>query len=176
MKRLLFAISSLMITLAAYAQYGDQPTTKVDWNGIKLADNIVIGISFDVTEAKFGGLSYEDRCEVDPELKTDLHDIVARCVNSANDEMNKYIYEIYFSPKVEGKDNYIVFKVKTVGQGGWVIADAKLVTPSGVATITDLYGKGGVFGTFMNLFGDGCESLGKDIAKRIAKAKYRKKI
>ena len=159
-----------------FAQYEDHPTTKVDWNGIKLADNIVIGISFDIAKAKFAGLSYEDRCEVDPELKTDFQEVVARFIKSANDEMGKYIYEIYFSPKVEGKDNYIVFNVKTVGQGGWIIADAKLVTPSGVATFTDLYGKGGVFGTFMNLMGDGCESLGKDIAKRIAKAKFRKKI
>lgn len=160
----------------AYAQFGNLPTAKVDCNGIKLDDTVVIGVSFDVTEAKFWGLSYVERCEVNPELKTDFQDAIGRCVNSANNEMGKYVYQIYFSPKSEGKDYNIVFKVQTVGPGGGTIADVKFVTPSGVATITDLYGKGGVYGTFVNLMGDGFESLGKEVAKRIAKAKGSKKI
>ena len=176
MKRFIALLLGILTTITVFAQYDDQPDTKVNWNGIKLADNIVIGVSFDVTDAKFAGLSYEDRCEIDPELKTDFHEVVAKFVNSANDVMGKYVYEIYFSPKMEGKENYIVFKVKTVGQGGWIYADAKLITPSGVATFTNLYAKGGFFGTFMNLMGDGFEGLGKDVAKRIAKAKVRKKI
>ena len=176
MNKLIALFGGFFLSIATFAQYSNLPTAKVDWNGIKLEDTIVIGISFDVTDAKFGGLSYEERCEVDPELKTEFQDAVARCVNSANNEMGKYVYQIYFSPKSEGKDYNIVFKVQTVGPGGGTIADVKFVTPSGVATITDLYEKGGVYGTFVNLMGDGFESLGKEVAKRIAKAKGSKKI
>ena len=176
MKSLLALTLGLLLSIWSYAQNGGKKTTKVEWNGIKLEENIVIGITFDVTEATFGGLSYEDRCEVDPELKTDFQDAVARCANAANKLMQYYYYNIYFSPKTEGKDYYIVFKVLSVDTYGWTNADAKLVTPGGVATFTNLTGKGGTFGTFVNLMGDGFESLGKDVVKRIAKAKEKKKI
>jgi len=176
MKRLLLLTIGILVSFCAFAQYEPLPSTKVDWNGAKVPNNTVIGVSFMVENATFGGLSYEDRCDVDPELKTDFHDAVARCVNEANDVSGQYVYQIFYSTKTEGKDYCIVFNVKSVTANGHVVADAKLITPSGVATFTNLNGNGGVYGSFMNLMGDGFQSLGKDIAKRIIKAKNRGKI
>ena len=176
MKRLLILTIGLFFSLSAFAQYDTYPSAKVDWNGIKVPNNTVIGVSFEIEKATFGGLSYEDRCDVDPELKTEFQGAVARCVNEANDVSGQYVYQIYYSTKTEGKEYRLVFYVKSVTANGHVVADAKLITPSGVATFTNLNGNGGVYGSFMNLMGDGFQSLGKDIAKRIIKAKNRGKI
>ena len=176
MKRLVLFTIGILVSICAFAQYGQLPSAKVEWNGIKVPNNTVIGVSFEVKNATFGGLSYEDRCDVNPELKTEFQDAVARCVNEANDVSGQYGYEIYYSSKTEGKDYLIVFNVKSVSASGHVVADAKFITPSGVATFTNLNGNGGVYGSFMNLMGDGFQSLGKDISKRIVKAKNRGKI
>ena len=176
MKKLVITLLGSLLSFCAFAQYEDLPTTKVDWNGVKLEENIVIGVSFVVDKATFGGLSYEDRCEVDPELVTEFQDAVARCVNAANNKLEEYVYNIYFGTKTEGKPYTLTFNVRSVSTNGHVIADAVLVTPTGTAIFTNLHGNGGVYGSFVNLMGDGFESLGKDIAKRIIKAKGRKKI
>ncbi len=176
MKRLLLLFICIFGTFNAFAQNDYPPSTTVNWNGIKVPNNTVIGVSFEVENATFGGLSYEDRCDVNPELKTEFHDAVARCVNEANDVSEDYGHRIYFSTKTEGKEYQFVFIVKSVSTSGHVYADAKLITPSGVATFTNLSGNGGMYGSFMNLMGDGFQSLGKDIAKRILKAKNKGKI
>lgn len=80
---------------------------------------------------------------------------MARCVNEANDVSDDNGHRIYFSTKTEGKEYQIVFNVRSVSTSGHVYADAKLITPSGVATFTNLSGNGGMYGSFMNLMGDG---------------------
>ncbi len=183
-KHITTLLSILVLSTSTFAQFYQR--TSVDWNGIKLDENSVIGIAFEIKEANFGGLSFSDRCDVDPELETEWPDAVTRCVNSANQYMNRlygqYVpygqtaHSIHYTTKTEGKSYVIVVKVLSVASDGWTIADATFTTPYGVATFTNLVGKGGRFGSFVNLMGDGFESIGEELAKRIYKAKERKKI
>lgn len=177
MKKTLFSLLFALIAVSMSGQMNFRP--EIDWGGIKLEDNIVIGISFEIDSASFGGLSYEDRVDVDPELATDMDDAVERCVNSANSEMKapfQSYQTIFFSAKTEGRKYHLHFIVKEVSQSGHTVADAILYTPDGMATFKNLHGKGGVYGSFVNLMGDGFESLGKLVAKEISKAKGRNKI
>lgn len=182
MKRILITLLGLIIAVSpSFAQFQQTPRASVDWNGIKLPDNTVIAISFEIENAKFGGLSYKDRVAVDPELATDLPDAVQRCVDSANHEMKKWVQSyrpqtIFFTAETEGREYHIHFIVKSVWSDGYTIADATFTTPTGVAIFSNLRGPGGQYGSFVNLMGDGFESLGKEVAKRIQKARERRKI
>lgn len=181
MKRILALAISTLITITAFGQLINYPSPAVDWGGATLEDNIVIGVSIMPQKAKYGGLSYKDRVEVDPELETNFTELVAKFVNSGNHELRKWAnysgpQTIHFSTKTEGKDYFIQVLLKEVFEGGYVVADAKLVTPTGVATFTNLRGPGGRYGTYVNLLGDGLDSLGKDMAKRLMKAKSKGQI
>lgn len=181
MKRLLAITLCALIASSAFGQLINYPSPSVDWGGATLEDNIVIGISIMPEKAKYSGLSYADRVDVDPELATDFPELVEKFVNSGNHELKKWAsysapQTIYFSTKTEGRDYFIQVLLKEVFEGGYVVADAKLVTPTGVATFTNLRGPGGKFGSYVNLLGDGLEGLGKDMAKRLMKAKSKKEI
>ena len=176
MRRLLLLTLGILVSFSAFAQYNPTPALKIDWNGINVPDHTIIGISFEIENADLGGYSYEYRCVIDPELKTDFEDTVERCVEEANDVSKDYGYPVYFTNGIEEKEYYIIFNVKSVTPNGHVYADAKFITPAGIATFTNLSGNGGAYGTFVNLMGDGFQSLGKDIAKRIIKAKRKGKI
>ena len=181
MKRLLFVICGLLITIASYAQQLSSSTSKADWTGIVIEKNIVFGVSFDLRKADLAGLSYKDRVDVDPELETDFIGTVDRCVSAANKEMkiwtqNYQTQVVFFSSKADGKEYRLHFTVKSVDAQGNTIADALVVTPNGIVKLDNLRGKGGKYGTYVNLMGDGFESLGKTVAKKMGEAIYNKRI
>ena len=178
---LLFSLSAAAQTAQSYNMYGDNNTIEkvVSWNGIKIPDNTVLGVKIIVENATLGGLSYSDRVDVDPELKTDFEDLVRRCAAGANKRFQRSNdpHPIHFVPKSEGRDYLVTFIVRSVTAQGYTIADAWIDTPTGEqAQIIGLRGPGGRYGTFVNLMGDGLESLGSELAKLICKARNQKKI
>ena len=52
-----------------------------------------------------------------------------------------------------------------------MLSNAEILDIDGnvIATISDIKGDGGTFGSNMNLMGDGCKSTGEALAKRMAK-------
>ena len=151
---LLFSLSAAAQTAQSYNMYGDNNTIEkvVSWNGIKIPDNT---------------------------LKTDFEDLVRRCAAGANKRFQRSNdpHPIHFVPKSEGRDYLVTFIVRSVTAQGYTIADAWIDTPTGEqAQITGLRGPGGRYGTFVNLMGDGLESLGSELAKLICKARNQKKI
>lgn len=115
MKRILITLLGLIIGIVPlFAQSSSSYKTKVDWGGIKLDETVVIGISFEIENATFGGLSFKDRASIDPEILTDVPDAVQRCVDSANKKMRdrKQTYRpqtIFFSREVEGRTYHLHF-------------------------------------------------------------------
>lgn len=59
--------------------------------------------------------------------------------------------------------------VEQVQKNGTVNATVEVLEGKNVVAKTEMTGKGGVFGTFLNLFGDGLGDLGKNIAKILKK-------
>ena len=172
MKRLLIILFLIVFVFpAALAQ------TVENWNGLVVPQNTIFGVHFVIKPgATFGGLSYKDRTEIDPAVETEFNNEVQRCINAANSYFRENAITaaktFHFSPKYEDRKNLIIFYVKSVSENGDTVADVKIVTSEFLkeATIRDLWGKGGRFGCFTNLMGDGFESLGEELAKRINKA------
>ena len=162
--------------------YGDNNTIErvVSWNGINIPDNTVFAFKIIVENATLGGLSYRDRVDVDPELGANPQYLLQRCADGANKRFRRGVdtHPIHFIPKDDGTREYrVTFILRSVTERGYTIADAWTDTPSGAqAQITGLRGPGGYHGSFVNLMGDGMESLGSELAKLICKARNGKKI
>ena len=179
MKKFLLLIVVGLFASLYLAQSQNMTKTVIDWGGIQMTDSAIIGVSFDIGGATFGGLSYKDRAQVDPELITDLPSEVGRCVSAANRTMKgrseayRHPQTIFFVYEADNIDVefHLLFVVKSVDADGYTVADAIITTPTGVAKLTNLIGKGGRYGSFVNLMGDGFESLGGEIAKRLYDAK-----
>jgi len=187
-KILLFGF--LFVCLTASAQMPQAPKfgksikpqkTIEDWEGVVVPENTVIGVKFVLVDGiMLGGLSYKDRCDVDPGLVTDFDDMVGRGVYGATQYLGRYdipTVALYFTTKTEGRDYLLTFYIKAVSDKGDALADASLTTPDGTKTVlTDLYGKGGRYGSFVNLMGDGFESLGGEFVRYIAWAMNKGKV
>ncbi len=178
---LLFSLTAAAQTAQMYNMYGDNNEIKrvVSWNGITVPDDTTFGVKLIIQNATLGGLSYSDRLAMDPELGTDFQDLVRRCAVGANKRFKRSSdpHPLLFVPLSEDKDYLVTLIVRSVTDYGYTIADVLIDTPTGnQAQITGLRGPGGRYGTFVNLMGDGIESLGSELAKLICKARHQKKI
>jgi len=186
MKKTLFVLLFLTVLgFCANAQYNnlyDEPTrskTIENWGDIAIPDNTVFGVRFVLDSARLGGITYEERIEIDPEVKSDFDDMAMRCISAANNIFQRSVCRagtFHFSPKYEGKAYTVTYYIKTVSDYGYTISDVIISADGKIASILNLKGKGGKFGSFANLMGDGFESLGRELADRIDSAVYYKKI
>ena len=168
----LFLLAFLLIGYTSYAQNSPEKVkTVVEWNGIHIPADAVLGVTIIAEKATLGGLSYVDRVAVDPELDVDFDVLVNRCADGANKLFMRYSQSIYFTPRTEGRQYLITYIVRSVSTQGYAISDVTIDTPTGEkAVILGLKGEGGRYGSFFNLMGDGMESLGSELAKLIVKA------
>lgn len=101
MKRLLITVFALLLSIICLAQ---QQVAKVTLkNGAVLTGQVSALDPTSHVKLIVGGFETKINM-IDVTSIENVKEVVARFVNSANNEMGKYIYEIYFSPKVEGKD------------------------------------------------------------------------
>ena len=76
------------------------------------------------------------------------------------DDFQKYFEGVaYFADEINASDDIVIIDILQVNSKGYVKADVTFGDNS-----IQLVGKGGVFGTFLNLFGDGMKSLGREAA------------
>jgi len=184
MKRLLLSFLFLMcLVYSSWAQgLYDEPKrskTTESWGDIVVPDKTVFGVRFVLDNARLGGITYEERIEIDPDVKTEFDDMVVRCISAANKFFQESITRagtFRFSPKYEGKDYTVTYYIKSVSDYGYTIADVVISANGKIATILNLKGKGGKYGSFTNLMGDGFQSLGEELADCIDRAVYRKMI
>ena len=185
MKRAVLTVCFLaLVASLAYAQYPvvrydePKPTKTVEqWNDISLPDKTVLGIVCILADdVRLGGLSYRDRVGIDPEVETDFKDLVSRFATAFNRSFRSGKRTFYVTPAVDDKEYLITMTIKSVTENGNTVADVVITTPDGEATISNIKGKGGMIGSFINLMGDGFESLGKELADRIQSAVFKNKI
>ena len=180
MKKLVLFLLLLVPLYASGQQYVypyDEPKptkVKVDWGGIKIPNNSVFCVQIDIKGARLGGMTYDERIEIDPEIVTDWNDEVQRCVDGANRYFVQWAGSrattLKFTAREKGAEYMIKFKVRSVTEKGYIVADVTIEAPDGkIATISNLKAKGGIYGTFTNLMGDGLESLGCELAKLLNK-------
>ena len=177
-------LAALFIGLTAFAQNGKiyfgrygSVRTVAEWNGIRIPENTVLGVKIIADNATYNGLSYADWLNVAPELATSVPALVERCVEGANNRFNRSFQNVFFSPITEGRDYLVTLILRQVSKQGDAVADVTIETPEGQnAVILTLKGAGGRYGSFINLMGDGMESLGYELAKRMNKARFQNKI
>ena len=76
------------------------------------------------------------------------------------DDFQEYFEGVaYIADEINASDDIVIIDILQVNSKGYVKADVTFGDNS-----VQLVGKGGVFGTFLNLFGDGMESLGRETA------------
>lgn len=155
----------------------ERTKTKENWAGIVIPDNTVFGVRFVVDSARLGGISYAERIEIDPEVESEFEGMIMRCVTAANKFFKigatTRARTFHFSPKYEGKKYTITFHVKDVSEYGYTVSDVIISADGKIASILNLKGKGGLFGSFANLMGDGFESLGRKLAVSMDYVVYR---
>lgn len=108
--------------------------------------------------------AYDAEEEYQHELKPSWHKIV----ESVNDKLNgKQIYVLPNSPEQEYT---IIVSPHQIDKKGNLEAFCSIVNKDGEALVTfALVGKGGIFGTMSNLWGDGFKSAGKNLAETLQK-------
>lgn len=184
MRTCLSILAALFIGLTAFAQNGKiyfgrygSVRTVAEWNGIRIPENTVLGVQIIAENASYNGLSYDNWLKVVPELESSIPELVERCVEGANNRFNRSFQNVYFSSITEGRDYLVTLVLRQVSKQGDSVADVTIETPDGQrAFILTLKGAGGRYGSFINLMGDGMESLGYELAKRMNKARFQNKI
>lgn len=113
-------------------------------------------VMIDYSNGIYRGLLY-DRIIVDePDFIKDKPRYEARFMNEFQDNYNG---AAYLTEEIDETDDIVTVRIIKVSPKGYVTADVLYDNK-----IVRMEGKGGVFGTFLNLFGDGMRSLGRDIA------------
>ena len=113
-------------------------------------------VMIDYSNGIYRGLLY-DRIIVDePDFIKDKPRYETRFMNEFQDNYNG---AAYLTEEIDETDDIVTIRIIKVSPKGYVTADVFYGNK-----IIRMEGKGGVFGTFLNLFGDGMQSLGRDIA------------
>lgn len=108
--------------------------------------------------------SYDAEKEYNQELKPRW----AEMVSSANDKLNKK--QIYLLPNANEQKYKIIVSPHSIDKKGNLEAFCTIVNSDNEIIVKfALTGRGGVFGTMGNLWGDGFRSAGKNLAKILDK-------
>lgn len=123
-----------------------------------------VNLSVDFSNASIHNLNEDDFAAYEPAYQPKKHEVISKLAEEFND--NKKIgFVLGYFPKALFT---IKIEVISISLKGDVICNASVIDSHGctMATISDIHGKGGSFGTKMNLMGDGFASTGKALAKR----------
>lgn len=113
-------------------------------------------VTIDYTNGVYRGFLYDGIIMVEEDFLKDKPRYEGRFL----DEFLQYFSGIaYFPTEIDESDDIVSISILNVSKKGDVTAQVTY----GDQTIK-MQGKGGVFGSFLNLFGDGMNSLGKNVA------------
>lgn len=127
-----------------------------------------LNIVFDVSKARMIGSSNESESMVIPLWNADSTLLIKRFYYGVKDEMEKRYFLYGDVPEANYK---AVFHIQQVGNDGTVYSLVEFSPNNGdeILCTVEMIGKGGRFGTFLNLFGDGLEELGEAMGKLLKK-------
>lgn len=115
-----------------------------------------IQITFDYTKGIYKGLTYKQILSQEYDFNKDQPRYEGRFF----DELFEAYSGIAYKPdSVDNSEPVVHVVILKVSSKGDILAEIACGDKS-----TILEGKGGVFGTFLNLFGDGMQSLGRNVA------------
>ena len=145
----------LTIALGANAQkftYGDMSV---------LSNTSYVNLVVDFNKAEIHGMSEKEFYSYEPDYKKDKPGIVGLIYEYAQRKCTGLIH----IGRYEDAAYTLVCTINSVSVKGNYVSELKLFDSKGkmIAHVEDIKGKGGVFGTKLNLMKDGAESTGKAI-------------
>lgn len=153
---------------------------KLKNNGLSLPENGVIAVSFIYDQAMINYTSYSDFCERNTDFETDKFDAETRFIGTLNDNFDKYnrFQKKFHKRKMsffhKGDDIpsiELILIPSSINNNGDFAGSAMITDNNGnTAVIENLHGKGGKWGSFVNLMGDGYQSVAEKIYKIIVRA------
>lgn len=150
MKRILLTLIALFAALCLFGQ-----TDTGSFSALKDQSNAQLVVDF--SEASIHGMSEEDFADYEQDWYKDKPEIIAIITNNCNEKLRGLTLGRREAPYI------LRLKVLSVSARGDFDCDAYLEDPDGnvLGTIEGLWGKGGRFGTKLNLIKDGAERLGQ---------------
>lgn len=135
-----------------------------DFSGFK--KQAFTNIKVNYTDASIHGLSEEDFSYIEPDWEKEKPTVLLKVISQLSDRLQG---KLTFGLKRENSYT-IVINVISVNSKGTHLSNVDIISPSGEveASIQGVEGKGGTFGSAINLIGDGAKSTGKIIAKIIS--------
>ena len=124
-----------------------------------------VGLEVDFSSAVILGMSEQEYAAYEEDWQTDKPAIVSKFSEGCNDKLDGLFY--VGSYKAEVREALIRVTVLTVSQKGDMDCDVRILDSEGnaTATIRGIRAKGGVFGTTLNLIGDGATHTGEALGK-----------
>lgn len=127
----------------------------------------VVDLAVDFSNASIHNMDENTFAIYEPDYAVGKLEVIAKLAEEFNDEKKVgFILGKYPKAKYTVKVNVV-----SVNKNGDMLSNAEILDFEGnvIATISDIKGDGGTFGSNMNLMGDGCKSTGEALAKRMAK-------
>lgn len=127
----------------------------------------VVDLAVDFSNASIHNMDENTFAIYEPDYAVGKLEVIAKLAEEFNDE-KKVGFILGNFPKA---DYTVKVNVVSVNRKGDMLSNAEILDIDGnvIATISDIKGDGGTFGSNMNLMGDGCKSTGEALAKRMAK-------
>lgn len=159
MKKILLALLVSTLSFTAFAQ-------DLEGSVKGLADARQAQIEIDFSSASIHGLSEEGFAAIEADWYKDKPEIIGDFVTPAVDKLKDVL-----SLGVNTGCTYkIVIKVVSINKSGTWRSDAVIYNgDTQEATIKDIKGKGGTFGSQLNLIKDGAQSSGQKFAAALKK-------
>lgn len=155
-KKVLFAVLMFACFINAQAQ------TLLDVNSSRTVNLIV-----DFSKASIHNMNEEEFSTYEPNYIRLKPEVIGKLAEEFNDS-EKVKFMIGNFPNASYAIKVTILSVSTKGN---ITSSADVVDKNGktIASVPEMYGDGGTFGSKMNLMGDGCKSTGKVLAKKLAK-------
>ncbi|MBQ2198388.1 MAG: hypothetical protein IK145_02565 [Bacteroidales bacterium] len=169
MKKLILIISVLLASVVAGAQTA---TLTGSFDALKEENLLDAEIDFDKGVYKL--IPVEQFVTVTP----DWEQIKKETTDRFFQGINKTLKLTHKAAVKTGKQNFTIeVEIINVDDKGNTISNVQVCDSEGkaIAKIEHLYGKGGRYGTFCNLMGDGLESTGEKIGRMISYSILKKK-
>jgi len=122
-----------------------------------------VQVVFDYTQGIYRGLTYEGIVVDEPDFQKDAPRYEARFFSSFLDNFGGAAYRQ--DGEIRSDEALLTVRVVKVQRKGDTTAELVYTTADGQQQTTTITGDGGVFGSFLNLFGDGMRSVGEAAAK-----------
>lgn len=158
-----------------------QVYSTADWGSFKLRGDEKFGVMFDYKGGEYNGYPYKEFIDEFPDFLTEVKEVESRFIAEINDcfsdSSKERLSRLRFTTKLDNKEYILLVRIGQVDKHGDTGVNAYIVDKNGiVASLKNVWGDGGRFGSFSNLMGDGMENVARNIYKSFRLAIYKKAI